>query len=109
MGHLHPLADYYLTQIAKGLFLEGLDQVCFVCVCVYVCVHACLMCVCTRIMYVPPHPPINPTTINPPTPPQKIGALDRPAERGAATDEDVPVHARVPRRIAPLHGPRDGG
>lgn len=32
MGHLHPLADYYLTQIAKGLFLEGLDQVRFVCV-----------------------------------------------------------------------------
>ena len=47
MGHLHPLADYYLTQIAKGLFLEGLDQVCFVCVCVYVCVRACLVCVYT--------------------------------------------------------------
>ena len=27
MGHLHPLADYYLTQTAKQLFLEGLGRV----------------------------------------------------------------------------------
>ncbi|KAM3567072.1 hypothetical protein VYU27_010777, partial [Nannochloropsis oceanica] len=26
MGHLHPLADYYLTQTAKQLFLEGLGK-----------------------------------------------------------------------------------
>jgi predicted alpha/beta-fold hydrolase len=25
-SHLHPLADYYLTQIAKSMFLEGLEK-----------------------------------------------------------------------------------
>ncbi len=35
MGHFHPLADYYLTQVAKGLFLDnGLEKVGIFCLCI---------------------------------------------------------------------------
>jgi hypothetical protein len=46
MGHLHPLADYWLTQVAKGLFLDsGLDKVC-VCIYIYTYVGNNNICVC---------------------------------------------------------------
>lgn len=109
MGHFHPLADYYLTQVAKGLFLDGIDKVglCRMCAssaCSYertyvhcACSFARLtLCVCTRVQ---PTPTQHSSSAFPSSRNKQVG-LTPPTPTPPLTH---PHHTHIPQQVGLTH------
>lgn len=95
MGHLNPLADMWLTSIAKDVWLKPLENV-----------RGSRVLYTSTYVYSYTHPQPNPP--HPPTS-HSTAATDPQPRQGPPADEDVAVDARVPCGAAPLYRARDGG